>query len=110
MNANKSSKELTNLVWEGAMTKWGEIFLYCSMLAMGMYKLFKIGGGAKSIVGPPPQTKIWGGPVPLVSTGSGPHAPFVASNLHALFKMNHFRNLNAESSKKTTSSNTNVIA
>ena len=33
------------------------------------------GGGAKIIVGSlHPQRKLWGGPVPLVSTGSGPHA------------------------------------
>ena len=31
-----------------------------------------MGGGAKTIVAPP-QRKFGGGPVPLVSTGSGPH-------------------------------------
>ena len=32
--------------------------------------------GAKTIVGPHPKRKF-GGPVPLVSTGSGPHGTFV---------------------------------
>ena len=35
------------------------------------YKLLKIWGGAKSIVGPPNES--WGGAVTLISTGSGPH-------------------------------------
>ena len=39
---------------------------------MGMYKPFKI-WGAKCIVGPL-KRKLGGGAVPLVSTGSGPHA------------------------------------
>ena len=40
------------------------------------YKLLKI-WGAKSIVGPPPPQRKFGGPVTLVSTGSGPHAPSI---------------------------------
>ena len=67
----KILKDRPTMFGVGAMTNGG-IVLHCSMFAMGMYKPFKIFGGAECIVGP--LKRKFGGPVPLVSTGSGPHA------------------------------------
>ena len=53
------------------MTKWVEIVLHCSMLAMGMYKLFKIWGGGQKHCWPP-QTKIWGGQCPSFLQAADP--------------------------------------
>ena len=69
----KILKDRPTMFGVGAMTNGWGIVLHCSMFAMGMYKPFKIWGGGQMHCWPP-QTKIWGGPVPLVSTGSGPHA------------------------------------
>ena len=47
----KILKDRQTLFGEGAMTKQGAIAIYCFMLAMGMYKLFKI-GGPKALLAP----------------------------------------------------------